>query len=127
MIAVRLSFRIHGFDIACGAGQSRARQVELIQRADLVIAGARQIVLRGDHFDVGGDARLKPALRLGDFFLGQFVAQIRDVHRIPRGSELIESGFHLGRRFALPVAGGFPRHAVLPAWRALLRRGFARP
>ena len=66
--------RVHGFDFAGGASERCARQVELIQRADLIVAGASQSVLRGDDFDVGGDAGGEAALRLRYFFLGQLKA-----------------------------------------------------
>ena len=65
--------RVHRFYLACSAGQGSAGQVELIQGPNLIIARARQCVLGGDDFHVGGNPSLKTPLCLGHLFLGQLV------------------------------------------------------
>ena len=56
--------RIRVLDVAHGTRQVRPRLIETIQRFDLVIAGAGEFILRREHFDVGGHARLEAALRV---------------------------------------------------------------
>ena len=111
MIQFILSLRIHGFDLARSARERCARQIELIQSADLIVAGARQSVLRGDDFDVGGDPGLKAALRLSHFFLRQLQTQIGNVHGITRGRELIESGLYFIHDLRFQLAANF-RHVL---------------
>src|SRR5580698_9553239 len=83
-----LLFRIHCFDFAGRPSQRGSRQIKLEQRGDLIVAGTRQCILRGDDFHVGGDAGGESALSLSHFILGQFIAQVGDVHGISRGVEL---------------------------------------
>jgi hypothetical protein len=66
---LNISLRIHSFDFAGRARKRRTRQVELKEGANLVVAGARQSILGGGHFDVRGHSGRKPPLRLGDLIL----------------------------------------------------------
>src|SRR5271168_808179 len=63
------SLRVNLFHAADRAGQIGARLIEAEQRGDLVVIGARQRILRLDHFDVVGHAGLEAVAGLIDFLL----------------------------------------------------------
>src|ERR1039457_3784695 len=62
------------------------RLTKAVQGGDLVVAGARQPVLRLNHFYVVGDARLKAVAGLFHFLAGQFDAELGDVHLAARAA-----------------------------------------
>src|ERR1035438_10184637 len=75
--------------------QVRARLVIAVQGRDLVVAGARQPVLRLDHFHVVGHARLKAVARLFHFLARQLDAQLGDLHFAARAAQPGDGGFHI--------------------------------
>ena len=83
--------RLHLSD---GVGQVGARLVVAVERADLVVVGARQLVLGGDHFDVVGHAGLEAVARLVHFLARQFDSQVGHVHFAARGFQLRDGGLH---------------------------------
>src|SRR5580693_6439582 len=62
--------------------------VEPIECVDLVGVGARQCVLRGDNFDVGGDSGGEPAPGLRHFIIGKLKCLVGDVDVLARGIQL---------------------------------------
>src|ERR1051325_54333 len=62
------SFAVERFHLAGRSREIGTGLVVAIERRNLVVVGACELVLRGDHFDVGRDARAEPVLGLGDAF-----------------------------------------------------------
>src|SRR5579872_4621819 len=58
------SLGVNLFHLADRPRQIRARLIEPVQRRDLIVVGARQRILRLDHFDVVRHARLEAVARL---------------------------------------------------------------
>src|ERR1019366_3545350 len=75
--------------------QVRPRLVITVQRRDLVVAGARQPVLRLNHFHVVGHARLKAVAGLFHFLARQLDAQFGDRHFAARAAQTGDGGFHV--------------------------------
>src|ERR1019366_3234481 len=75
--------------------QVRARLVIAVQSRDLVVAGARQSVLRLNHFHVVGHTRLKSVARLFHFLARQLDAQLGNVHLAARTAQPDDGGFHV--------------------------------
>src|ERR1017187_2232461 len=82
---------------AGGVGEIGARLVVAIERGDLVIVGAGQFVLRGDDFDIVGDAGLEAIARLFHFLFGERDAESGDVHLAARRFELRGGGLDFER------------------------------
>src|ERR1035438_2496128 len=76
--------RLHLPDAVC---QVRARLVVAVQCRDLVVAGARQSVLRLNHLHVVGHARLKAVAGLFHFLARQLDAQLGDLHFAARAAQ----------------------------------------
>src|ERR1039457_5810509 len=72
-----------------------ARLVIAVQGRDLVVTGARQSVLRLNHFHVVGHARLKAVAGLFHFLACQLDAQLGDVHLAARTAQPDDGGFHV--------------------------------
>src|SRR5690348_2255939 len=72
-------FCVHRLHLSGGVREAGARLVVTIERGDLVVAGPRQFVLRGDHFDVVRDAGLEPVARLLHFLPRQLNSEVRDL------------------------------------------------
>src|ERR1017187_4824072 len=75
--------------------QVRPRLVIAVQGRDLVIAGARQPVLRLNHFHVVGDAGLKAVAGLFHFLARQLDAEFGDVHLAARAAQLSDGSLHV--------------------------------
>src|ERR1035438_6174770 len=75
--------------------QVRARLVVAVQGRDLVVAGARQSVLRLNHLHVVGHARLKAVAGLFHFLARQLDAQFGDLHFAARAAQPDDGGFHV--------------------------------
>ncbi len=73
--------------------QIGARLVIAVQGGDLVVAGARQHVLRLDYFDAVGDTGLKAVARLVDFLAGEIDAEPGDIHFAARAGQLGDARF----------------------------------
>src|ERR1017187_9140015 len=86
--------RLH---LAGGVGEIGARLVVAVERGDLVVVGAGQFVLRGDDFNVVGDAGLKTVARLFDFLFGERDAERGDLHLTARRFELRGGSFDFER------------------------------
>src|SRR4030095_12857884 len=71
----RRSLRVERFHLPGRTCQVGARLVVAIQGVDLVVVGSRELVLRGDDFDVVGDARPEPVLRLAYALRGEADAE----------------------------------------------------
>src|ERR1035441_6674619 len=84
--------RLH---LADAARQVGPRLVIAVQSRDLVVAGARQSVLRLNHFHVVGHARLKAVAGLFHFLARQFDAQLGDVHLAARAAQVSDGGLHV--------------------------------
>src|ERR1039458_6748586 len=69
---------VERLQLADAVRQVGPRLVITVQCGDLVVAGARQPVLRLNHFYVVGDTRLKAVAGLFHFLARQFDAQISD-------------------------------------------------
>src|ERR1039457_86888 len=72
--------------------QVRARLVVAVQRRDLVVTGARQPVLRLNHFHVVGHPRLKAVAGLFHFLARQLDAQLGDLHFAARAAQPGDGG-----------------------------------
>src|ERR1039457_912139 len=71
------------------------RLVKAVQGGDLVVAGARQPVLRLNHFHVIGHARLKAVAGLFHFLARQLDAELGDVHFAARAAQLGDRRLHV--------------------------------
>src|ERR1035441_1112022 len=90
MTGTGLLLGVHGLHLADGVRQVGAGLVITIEGGDLVVAGAGQLVLGGNDFDVVGHAGLEAVAGLYDFLLGEVDAQVGDVHFRARGLQLGE-------------------------------------
>src|SRR6266436_1498078 len=81
-------------DRAC---QVRSRLVKSVQCGNLVIVGARQRILRLNHFDIVRHSRFEAVSRLIHFFLRKLHAQVRHFHFIPRRLQVQQRSFHIQR------------------------------
>src|ERR1039458_2036327 len=88
-------FGVDSLHLPDAVRQVRARLVIAVQGRDLVVAGARQPVLRLNHFHVVGHARLKAVARLFHFLARQIDAQLGDVHLAARAAQPGDGGFHV--------------------------------
>src|ERR1017187_1025982 len=86
--------RLH---LAGGVGQIGARLVVAVERGDLVIVGAGQLVLRGDDFNVVGDAGLETVACLFDLLFGEGDSERGDVDLTARRFELRGGGLDFER------------------------------
>src|ERR1035441_8668038 len=84
--------RLH---LADAVRQVCPRLIKAVQGGDLVVAGARQPVLRLNHFHVVGDARLKAVAGLFHFLARQFDAEFGDVHLAARAAQVNDGGLHV--------------------------------
>ena len=87
-------FGVERLHLADGIGQAGTGLVIAIEGADLIVVGARQLILRVDYFEVVGDAGLKTVARLGDFLMGQLDPQVGDGDFAAGGFHLDRGGFH---------------------------------
>src|ERR1019366_2083538 len=83
---------VERLQLADAVRQVGPRLVITVEGGDLVVAGARQPVLRLNHFHVVGDARLKAVAGLFHFLARQLDAQFGDVHLAPRAAQLSDGG-----------------------------------
>src|SRR5271154_3002856 len=106
-----VSLTVHRLDCTRGVREIRTRQVESKQSANLIVAGTREGILRGDDFDIGGNAGLEPALRLSYLILSQGKTEVGDVDSVARRGEFVEGSLDLvdDARFQRPASF---RHAV---------------
>src|SRR5260370_14875070 len=88
-------FGVERLHLADAVRQVRPRLVIAVQGGDLVVAGARQAVLRLNHFHVVGNARLKTIARLFHFLPRQLDAEPGALHFTTRASQLGEGGVHV--------------------------------
>src|ERR1017187_6258226 len=73
-------FGVDSLHLPDAVRQVRSRLVIAVQRRDLVVAGARQPVLRLNYLHVVGHARLKAVAGRVHFLAGQVEAEVGDVH-----------------------------------------------
>src|SRR5271157_626616 len=71
LIVSSSSLRVGLFHLPNRTGKVGAGLVEAVERQDLVVVGARQGILGGNHFDVVGHAGQETIAGLADFFLCQ--------------------------------------------------------
>jgi hypothetical protein len=106
-------------------GQVGAGLVIAIEGGDLVVVGAGQLVLRGDDFDVVGDAGLEAVARLFDFLLGEVHPRLATSLPLRADCELGRGGLHLERDAVAEFL------LLLASWRmarsALARAAWMRP
>src|ERR1035438_6234513 len=86
--------RLH---LAGGVGEIGARLVVPVERGDLVVVGSGQFVLRGEDFNIVGDAGLEAVARLFHFLPGQRDSERGDVHLASRRFELRRGGLDFER------------------------------